>query len=69
MAFLEKKIKTHEWVGIFGVIIGLVTVGYSDYILIKEKSPADQISDLNGIITGTTIFMCIKSLKNAQDVY
>ncbi|CAH0381491.1 unnamed protein product [Bemisia tabaci] len=69
VAFLEKKIKTHEWVGIFGVIIGLVTVGYSDYILIKEKSPADQISDLNGIITGDMLILMATIIQAVQMVY
>ncbi|KAK7018698.1 hypothetical protein SK128_026497 [Halocaridina rubra] len=48
VAFLGRKLRYFQWIGIFAVIGGLVIVGVSDFIGTTDTSQYT----LNGIITG-----------------
>ena len=61
VAFLGKKLKVYEWIGMFTVLAGLIVVGVTDLLEDKGGLP------LNNILTGKDysnigIFLC-KKLK------
>lgn len=48
VAFLDRKLKVYEWLGIFIVIVGLACVGVSDIINPDKSATFSR----NSIITG-----------------
>ena len=55
VAFLGRKIKWFQWIGILIVIVGLVIVGVSDFIGTTSSSSGYTT---NGIITGVWVCGC-----------
>lgn len=48
VAFLGNKLKAYQWVGMFTVIVGLVTVGVGDVVFFKPSGSYDQSFVLAG---------------------
>lgn len=62
--FLGRKIHSHMWLGMFTVLIGLVTVGVSDIVFGN-----DDKSDKNGIIAGDLLIILAQVITASQMVY
>lgn len=65
VAFLERKLKSREWVGILFVIIGLGVVGASDFIS-NDGGPEHT---RNNIITGDLLIIMAQIITAVQMVY
>lgn len=63
MGFLERKLGSREWSGIFLVIIGLVIVGITD-VLTEDRNIGS-----NSIITGDLLILCAQVMTAIQMVY
>lgn len=64
VAFLGRKLRYYQWIGIFVVIAGLVIVGVSDFI---GSTDAGKYS-LNGIITGDLLIITAQIVTATQMV-
>lgn len=53
--FVHRQVSVRHWLGIFTIIIGLVTVGVSDLL----SSEASTSSTSNDIIIGNDKFICL----------
>ncbi|KAG8177902.1 hypothetical protein JTE90_020182 [Oedothorax gibbosus] len=64
VAFLERKLKSYEWLGIFIVIVGLACVGISDII-----NPSKTVTfSRNSIITGDLLIIMAQIIVATQMV-
>uniref|UniRef100_A0A1B6DHG4 EamA domain-containing protein n=1 Tax=Clastoptera arizonana TaxID=38151 RepID=A0A1B6DHG4_9HEMI len=67
MAFLERKIAIKQWVGIVHVILGLLIVGYSDFLI--KGGHSSEANDINGVITGDLLIVMAQVITALQMVY
>lgn len=63
VAFLGRKLKLFEWIGIFSVMCGLVIVGLSDVVTGKSTS---SDSSMNKIITGDLLIIMAQIITATQ---
>lgn len=55
VAFLQRKLGYREWTGIAIISLGLILVGYSDFI--NKNGTSTEHTDTNGIITGDMLII------------
>ncbi|KAL7633135.1 UNVERIFIED_CONTAM: hypothetical protein RMT77_016505 [Armadillidium vulgare] len=65
VAFLGRRLKNFQWVGIFFVIVGLVVVGVSDFLSGAGES---EMYTTNGIITGDLLIIAAQVITACQMV-
>ncbi|KAK3915012.1 Solute carrier family 35 member F6 [Frankliniella fusca] len=65
MAFLDRKLRGVEWMGIFFVISGLTVVGVCDFISVSST----EHKDTNSIITGDLLIIAAQIITAFQMVY
>ncbi|OXU21170.1 hypothetical protein TSAR_000458 [Trichomalopsis sarcophagae] len=63
LGFLNKKMGTREWTGIIFVILGLLLVGLSDFITMK-----DQKVNTNSVLTGDLLIITAQIITAVQMV-
>lgn len=64
VAFLNRHLKTYEWLGIFIVILGLACVGASDLVYPSDTKNFDR----NSILTGDELIILAQIITAAQMV-
>ncbi|XP_068207612.1 solute carrier family 35 member F6-like isoform X2 [Palaemon carinicauda] len=64
VAFLNRRLRTSQWVGIGAVTLGLVLVGISDFLNSSDNSQ----QDINGIITGDLLIVMAQIVTATQMV-
>ncbi|KAB7503858.1 Solute carrier family 35 member F6 [Armadillidium nasatum] len=65
VAFLGRRLKSFQWVGIFFVIVGLVVVGVSDFL---SGAGDEDMYTTNGIITGDLLIIAAQVITATQMV-
>ncbi|XP_064082159.1 solute carrier family 35 member F6-like [Macrobrachium nipponense] len=64
VAFLNRRLRYYQWMGIGFVILGLVLVGLSDFLNSSDNSQ----QDINGIITGDLLIVMAQIVTALQMV-
>lgn len=63
VAFLDRKLEAQKWAGIILVILGLIIVGFTDFITMKKEQKAT-----NSVITGDLLIICAQVITATQMV-
>lgn len=63
VAFLDRKLEAQKWAGIIMVILGLIIVGFTDFITMKKEQKAT-----NSVITGDLLIICAQVITATQMV-
>ena len=62
VAFLKTKLKLHQWVGMFTVVVGLVLVGIGDYVFFQQT----QYMEKNTVLAGDLLIVFAQGIVAIQ---
>ncbi|XP_043484492.1 solute carrier family 35 member F6-like [Leptopilina heterotoma] len=63
VAFLERKLGTQKWTGIILVLLGLIIVGFTDFLTMKSEQKGT-----NSVVTGDLLIICAQVITATQMV-
>ncbi|XP_050442960.1 solute carrier family 35 member F6-like [Adelges cooleyi] len=65
--FVNRKVSLRHWLGIFTIMVGLATVGASDFLTTKDTNKNNYTT--GGIITGDLLILAAQIITAIQMVY